>query len=98
MASDKPVRGSREIYTDILYHGLLAIRRASDLNFARAIADHLHNLPSLLQRLEHAGLHDYYWRVERASFLQQATPEQARIFESLWRELDAARKIETKII
>ena len=97
MSPDKPVRMSREIYTDILYHGLLAIRNSEDLKFARAVADHLHNLPHLLQRLEHAGLHDYYWRVERASFLQQVTPEQARVFESLWRELEAARQIETKI-
>ena len=89
---------SREIYTDILYRGLLAIRGADDLKFARAIADHLHNLPHLLQRLEHAGLHDYYWSVERASFLRQVTPEQARVFETLWRELEAAREIETKIV
>jgi hypothetical protein len=98
MSSEKPVRRSREIYIDILYHGLLAIRHAQDLAYARALAYHLHNLPHLIQSLEHAGLHDYYWRVERSTFLQQVTPEQARIFESLWRELEAARKIETKIL
>jgi hypothetical protein len=98
MSPEKAVRSSREIYTDILYRGLLAIRGAQDLVYARALADHLHNLPSLLQNLEHAGLHDFYWRVERSSFLRGVTPEQARVFESLWQELEAARKIETKIL
>src|SRR4051812_33801757 len=97
MPSEKP-RHSREIYTDILFHGLLAIRGAQDLAYARALADHLHNLPNLIQSLEHAGLHDFYWRVERSGFLQRVTPEQSRVFESLWRELEAARKIETKIL
>ena len=98
MPDENPVRPSREIYTDILKRGLLSIRGATELGYARAIADHLHNVPQLLQTLEHAGLHDYYWRVERPSFLKAVTPEQARVFESLWRELEAARKIETKIL
>ena len=97
MSSEKP-RNSREIYTDILYHGLLAIRGAQDLAYAHAVAYHMHNLPHLIQTLEHAGLHDFYWRVERSSFIQRVTPEQARVFESLWQELKAAREIETEII
>lgn len=98
MSPQQPVRRSRAIYTDILRHGLLAIRNTEDLAYARALADHLHNLPHLIQSLEHAGLHDFYWRVERSCFLQEVTSEQAEVFESLWRELEAARKIETKII
>jgi hypothetical protein len=94
----KAPRHSREIYTEILFYGLLAIRNAKDLDYAHALANHLHNLPSLLQNLEHAGLHDYYWRIERHGFLQQVTAEQAKIFEPLWSELEEARKIETKII
>jgi hypothetical protein len=97
MSSEKP-RRSREIYTDILFHGLLTIRGAQDLAYARAIADHLHNLPHLIQNLEHAGLHDFYWRFERSGFLAQVTPEQARVFEGLWQELEVARKIETYIL
>lgn len=96
MSSEQP-RRIKEIYTDILYHGLLAIRSTQDLAYARALADHMHNLPHLIQSLEHAGLHDFYWRVARSGFLSQVTPEQAQVFESLWRELEAARKIETKI-
>jgi hypothetical protein len=94
----KRPRQSREIYTEILSSGLLAIRNAQDLEYAHALADHLHNLPSLLQNLEHAGLHDYYWRAERPGFLRQITAEQAKRFEPLWHELEEARKIETKII
>lgn len=97
MSFEKPVRRSGEIYTDILRHGLLAIRGAQDLAYARALADHLHNLPDLIRNLEHAGLHDFYWRIERPDLLRKVTPEQARVFEDLWRELEAARKIETKI-
>lgn len=91
----KESRSSREVYTDILQRGLLAIRGADDLKFARAVANHLYNLPHLLQRLEHAGLHDYYWRVERASFLQLVTPEQARVFRvsgASWRQLERSRR------
>ena len=98
MSPENTVRSSREIYTDILCRGLLTIRGAQDLAYANALADHLHNLPHLLQALEHAGLHDFYWRVERASFIRQVTPEQSRIFDSLWTELEAARKIETRIV
>lgn len=94
MPKGNSVRSSREIYTEILYVGLLTIRHATDLVYARAIADHLHNLPSLLQNLERVGLHDYYWQVERPSFLRQVTPEQAQVFERLWCELEAARKEE----
>lgn len=97
MSAEKAVRSSREIYTEILYRGLLAIRAARDVDSARAIAYHLHNLPHLVQRLEHAGLHDYYWNVERPDFLRSAPPEQAKIFEVLWAELEQARKIETTL-
>jgi hypothetical protein len=74
MSPERPVRHSREIYTDILHQDLLAIRGAQDLAYARALADYMHNLPHLIQSLEHTGLHDFYWRVERSSFLQQVTP------------------------
>ena len=97
MSDVKSVRSSREIYTDILYRGLLAIRAARDVDSARAIAYHLHNLPHLVQRLEHAGLHDYYWKVERPEFVRSAPPEQSKIFEALWAELELARKVETTL-
>jgi hypothetical protein len=96
MSAEPPVRQSREIYTEILYWGLLAIRNSNDLKYSQALANHLHNLPHLIHRLDHDGLHDYYWRVERANFLSSVTPEQSRVFASLWRELEAARKIESK--
>lgn len=98
MPTGTPARSSREIYKDILSHGLLAIRSTKDLAYAQALADHLHNVPNLLLHLEHAGLHDYYWRVERACFIRQVSSEQARIFEGLWQELEAARKVETQIL
>ena len=96
--SPKQIRRSGEIYSEILCFGLLAIRNTQDIAYARELANHLHNLPGLLRNLEHAGLHDYYWRIERSEFLHKVTKEQAQVFESLWQELEAARQIETKII
>jgi hypothetical protein len=61
----KESRSSREICTDILQRGLLAIRGAMDLDYARVLADHVHNLPALIARIEHCGLHDYYWLAGR---------------------------------
>lgn len=98
MTSEQPIRSSGQIYTEILSRGLTGIRGTTDLKYAQALADHLHNLPHLLQRLEHSGLHDFYWRVERRCFIDAVTPQQAQIFESLWKELEQARKIETKIL
>jgi hypothetical protein len=91
------MRTSREIYADILKRGLLSIRGAQSLDDAREIGYHLHNLPGLLMNLEHAGLHDYYWRIERAEFIQNLGKEKTKIFDDLWSELEAARAVETKI-
>jgi len=91
-------RRSGEIYLDILYRGLLAIRSTQDIEYANAVADHLHNLPGLLRNLEHAGLHDYYWKAMRPGFVAKVGPEGTRAFDALWIELEAARKVETKIL
>jgi hypothetical protein len=94
LPDDKP-RRSGEIYADILKQGLLTIRGTEDVEYANAIADHLHNLPHLLLNLEHSGLHEFYWGAERDSFLSRVTTEQAKIFDYLWQELELARQKET---
>lgn len=98
MNPETKIRRSGEIYSDILYRGLLAIRGTQDIAYANALADHLHNVPNLMQNLEHAGLHDYYWNVMRPEFISRVGSERTLVFDALWKELEAARKIETKIL
>ncbi len=92
------MRRSKDIYLAILKRGLLAIRGANSVDDAREIADHIHNLPGLLNNLEHLGLHDYYWRIERPDFIQKVGIEKAKIFDDLWIELESVRLTETKIL
>ncbi len=65
---------------------------AGDAAQAATEADHLHNLPELLQRLDHEGLHAYYWDAMRLSYLGASKPEYAQWFSALWTELDAANR------
>ena len=80
---------STEILSDILRTGLLRIRALGwNQNPVRCAveADHLHNLPALLSTFK-PELLDYYWNIERISFIQQSTPEDVAGFEPLWRSL-----------
>ena len=70
----------------------------NSMDEAREIAYHLHNLPHLLLNLEHAGLHDYYWRIERPELIQKLGMDKRQRFDDLWSELEAARSAETKIM
>jgi hypothetical protein len=74
------------IITEILYHGLLAIRASGDSAECTLIADHLHNLPHLLHDFAPDSLH-YYWDVERPCFAERCTADQLDSWESLWARL-----------
>jgi hypothetical protein len=76
---------------DILRQGILRARSAGwngDAARAALEADHIHNLPELLQGYS-ADLLLYYWKAQRAGFLTEA----ARLgiatedFEPLWDRL-----------
>jgi len=75
-----------EIVCEILRTGLLRIRVLSDADRCALEADHLHNLPGLLADYK-PELLEYYWRVERACFIERSTPEEAAGFEALWKSL-----------
>ena len=74
------------IITDILYHGLLAIRASGEPTECTLIADHLHNLPHLLQDYSVDSL-QYYWDVERPCFAERCTVDQLEFWESKWERL-----------
>jgi hypothetical protein len=84
------------ILLDILAHGLLRIRAAAASgDAARAVieADHLHNLPALLQHYSPQLLR-YYWEVERPDYAARIGPGADAEWESLWCALRAAAELE----
>jgi hypothetical protein len=76
-----------KIITEILTAGLLRIRALgwSGANTERCAveADHLHNLPALLNDFK-PELLAYYWDAERVSFIERSSPEEVEGFEPLW--------------
>ena len=75
-----------EILCEILRTGLLRIRTLDDADRCMLEADHLHNLPGLLVKYK-PELLDYYWRVERPSFIDRSTTDDLEAFEPLWNSL-----------
>jgi hypothetical protein len=92
--------GRVEIYLEILQHGLGAIRDAAVRGDARVCeieADHLHNLPSLVDEKNEAR-HRYYLEQERQLYLDRlkSVPDfketfALRRFRELWTALEALR-------
>lgn len=80
-----------EILLAILQTGLLRIRAlawSDDSRRCAVEADHLHNLPSLLTNYS-VDLLQYYWNVERTSFMSQNAEEEAPGFEPHWKRLES---------
>jgi hypothetical protein len=79
-----------KIITEILTAGLLRIRALgwSGANTERCAveADHLHNLPALLNDFK-PELLAYYWDAERVSFIERSSSEDVEGFEPLWNAL-----------
>ena len=83
------MRARRDIYVDILSDGLLAIRYAAhrgDAERCFAEADHLHNVPSLLDEPDERK-HRYYWEAERPSYLAKMGTKYDGTYDRLWAEL-----------
>jgi hypothetical protein len=89
------------ILLEILQEGLLLIRACGWNGLADTCAieaDHLHNLPRLLEAYR-PELLIYYWDVERMAYIERATRPLAS-YEALWRELEphiAAIRRQTRI-
>lgn len=75
----------------ILAEGVLRCRSAGwagDAARCAIEADHIHNLPSLIEEFSPEALH-YYWEVERPAYLQQTTVAgiSPATFEPFWQQL-----------
>jgi hypothetical protein len=78
----------RRALLEILRIGLLRVRAAGYAGRAKECAleaDHLHNLPRVIQTLAAKELL-YYYSVERPSFAKQSTSD-VKDLEPLWEEL-----------
>ncbi len=76
------------ILSKILRTGLLRIRAGCDSSDRIvAEADHLHNLPDLLDDYDPEKLL-YYWQVERPQYIQTLTADERLAFEPMWSELE----------
>ena len=76
------------LLSEILYWSLLSIRghgNNGDAKTCAILADHAHNLPSLIEDFSPEQLR-YYWDCERRGLIQNA-PLSAESFEGLWDEL-----------
>ena len=81
----------RQAVLDLLTETLLSIRSGSThAEVVRDLADHVHNLPTLLAQF-HPDLLAYYWETERPCFLRYVaewrTPDilfDPKIFQPMW--------------
>jgi hypothetical protein len=100
--AEPPVAANRmtELLVDLLVCGssqmeaLLATQ--ADEHIGRE-ADHLHNIPSLLEHGD-AALLDYYLDVERKSYLEQASHTAQRQYQPIWHELQQIRRSRNRIV
>lgn len=80
-----------EILLEIINRGILRARAAGWSNDAGRCgleADHIHNLPALVQNWL-PDLLRYYWEAEKPSFVQRAEAAKISVqeFEPLWQKL-----------
>ena len=76
---------------EILKWGLLAIRAAGFANrgdLCAIHADHLHNLPELIEDYSEDRLL-YYWQAERIGFMEKLNPGDYRYFVEPWSRLES---------
>jgi hypothetical protein len=84
------------ILLSILTHGLLRVRAAAnsgDAAHAALEADHLHNIPALLQHYSPELLR-YYWEVERPGYAARTSAADRAAWEPLWSALRTAAELE----
>ena len=81
-------------YVEMLHHGLYRVRGAiwaGEYAWAAALADFLHNIPSLIGE-SNAERHRYFWHAERTSYVEWVAahgPENAKshmrtYYEPIW--------------
>jgi len=75
----------------MLEHGLVRIRAlgwSGDADWCATEANHLHNLPLLLDRFEPDML-AFYWNVERVAYMAEIPPHERESWEPLWQSLES---------
>jgi hypothetical protein len=78
-----------KIIVQILQTGIVRIRAmawSKETDKCALEADHLHNLPELLNDFSAERL-KYYWDIERPSFMRQSSSAERAMFEPLWDQL-----------
>ena len=69
----KAENAREQAYLDLLHRGLVQLRNfahSGNVELSRIEADHLHNIPSLLNE-DNEHRHEYYIRGERGLYLQR---------------------------
>jgi hypothetical protein len=77
------------ILLNILETGLLRIRSlawSDRADLCAVEADHIHNIPSLLEDYTEDKLR-YYWEVERISYIERSGDEHDFVWAPLWERL-----------
>lgn len=90
------VSGAKHAILEVLRIGLLRIRANADAGDAEACfieADHLHNLPGILEAERCDELVDYYYKIERPAFLERVKSNAAH-FQAPWTALARAIRLE----
>jgi hypothetical protein len=78
-----------EVILEIILTGILRIRAAGWDNqpeLCAQEADHIHNLPTLVQDFR-PELLDYYWNVERSAYIAGSSSTSLKVWEPLWERL-----------
>ncbi len=85
---------------DILANGLLRARAAGwsgDAERAAFEADHVHNLPALLQHFSPEAL-QYYWDSERLAYATRLDLADRAMWEPLWDALHEVAEVNGKVL
>jgi hypothetical protein len=80
-----------DVVAELLYRGLIRIRafaRPDEENRCFIEADHLHNLPHIINDFRVERL-QYYWDVERPLFLRKVPENETHDLAPLWEQLAA---------
>lgn len=81
----------RGIYLQIIAQALMNIRESGSVsNNEQCVleAEHVHNIPQFLEQYDERR-EDYYWTVERRSYLSYSDTYFSSRFDSLWKQLEA---------
>lgn len=89
------IRSRHDIYCDILHNELIMIRVAGwqgNAEYCARHADHIHNIPTILTKMDCETVHEWYWNEERG----RVGEDKDTYLQELWDELAEATEREVK--